>query len=85
MHRKALDRIAIGPVTAEKENHALPVLDVIEYEDMVFYVFPLMHQGFAYPWYFSFNEVVDACEQLLEVSPWTPCCSKRWLRSMAGL
>ena len=66
-HRKALDRLTGGHTAALSHNHVLPVLDKIEHEDMLFYVFPMMDDGFSYPWYFSFNEVIDACEQVLEV------------------
>lgn len=68
MHRKALDRLALGNTAALGANHVLPVLDKIEYEDMLFYVFPLMAEGFLRPWYFCFKEIIDACEQVLEVS-----------------
>jgi hypothetical protein len=65
--------LAVGHTAALGENHVLPVLDKIEHEDMVFYVFPLLEEGFSNPWYFSFNDVIDACEQVLEVSE----CVKR--------
>jgi hypothetical protein len=69
MHRKALERLAIGHTAALGENHVLPILDKIEHEDMIFYVFPLMSEGFSEPWYYSFHEGIDACEQVLEVGP----------------
>jgi hypothetical protein len=69
MHRNALDRLAVGHTAALGDNHVLPILDKIEYEDMLFYVSPLIEEGFSYPWYYSFNEIIDACEQVLEVRP----------------
>ena len=68
-HIKALDRLAFGHKAALGTNHVLPVIDKISISDMTFYVFPLMSLGFSTPWYFSFSEVLDACEQIMEVYP----------------
>jgi len=65
-YQKAMDRLAVGTTAALGDNHVLPILDKIEHDDMLFHVFPLMDEGFVRPWYFSFAEIVDACEQVLE-------------------
>ena len=52
-------------------NHAVPVLREMMHEvhdDMIFAVFPLLSMGFDYPWFYRFSEVLDAVEQVLEVT-----------------
>jgi hypothetical protein len=66
-HLTALRRLATGRIASRGDNHAVPVLREIVYEDMVFAVFPLMDTGFDAPWYYNFGEIVDAVEQVLEV------------------
>lgn len=65
-HRTALERLATGNSAQIGNNHVVPVLDKIEHEDLIFYVFPLMDIGFIRPWFYSFDEVIHACEQVLE-------------------
>jgi len=67
-HSMALSRLAAGDVAAMGENHTVPVLQQIVNKDMTFAVFPLMSPGFDYPWYYRFSEVLDAVEQILEVT-----------------
>ena len=38
------------------------------HDDMIFAVFPLLSMGFDYPWFYRFSEVLDAVEQVLEVT-----------------
>jgi hypothetical protein len=65
-HRAALERL-VSDQKAWHDDHILPVLAEIVYQDMTFAVFPLMWTGSAYPWYYRFSEVLDAVEQVLEV------------------
>ena len=44
------------------------MLREIVLDDMVFAVFPLMPEGFDIPWYYDFAELIDAVDQVLEVS-----------------
>jgi hypothetical protein len=57
-----------GVDTSRGLNHAVPVLQTLKNDrDMVFNVFPLMSEGFFFPWYHKFSEVLDVIEQVLEV------------------
>jgi hypothetical protein len=67
-HRMSLSRLATGDNALRGDNHAVPVLREIVHDDMIFAVFPLLSMGFDYPWYFRFSEVLDAVEQVLEVT-----------------
>jgi hypothetical protein len=78
-HLAALRRLATGHVAFRGENHIVPMLREIALDDMVFAVFPLMHEGFESPWHYNYGEVVDAVYQMIEVSV-TP-----WLRSPSYL
>jgi hypothetical protein len=64
----ALDRLATGNAASRGDNHVVPVLDKIYHGNLTFYVFPLMANGYEYPWYFIFPEVLDAIKQILEAS-----------------
>jgi hypothetical protein len=65
-HLAALSRLGTGFNALRGENHVVPVLKEIVYNDMIFAVFPLMHSGFDDPWFYRFSEVLDAVEQILE-------------------
>ena len=67
-HRNALSRVAKGDNALRGTNHAVPVLQELVHEDMVFAVFPLLSWGFDYPWFYVFSEVINAVEQVLEVT-----------------
>ena len=67
-HRVALSRLATGDNALRGSNHAVPVLRELVHEDMIFAVFPLLSWGFDYPWFYRFSEVLDAVEQVLEVT-----------------
>ena len=67
-HRNALSRLATGDNALRGSNHVVPVLQELMHEDMIFTVFPLLSCGFDYPWFYRFSEVVDAVEQVLEVT-----------------
>ena len=67
-HRNALSRVATGDNALRGTNHAVPVLRELVHEDMVFAVFPLLSFGFDYPWFYHFSEVLNAVEQVLEVT-----------------
>jgi hypothetical protein len=67
-YRKSLSRLATGNNALRGNNHAVPVLQEIVHDDMIFAVFPLLKWGFDYPWFYSFSEVLDAVEQVLEVT-----------------
>ena len=67
-HRNALSRVATGDNALRGTNHAVPVLRELVHEDMVFAVFPLLSFGFDYLWFYHFSEVLNAVEQVLEVT-----------------
>ena len=67
-HRNALSRVAKGDNALRGTNHAVPVLQELVHEDMIFAVFPLLSWGFDYPWFYHFCEVINAVEQVLEVT-----------------
>jgi hypothetical protein len=67
-HRTALSRVATGNNALRGNNHVVPVLQEIVHDDMIFAVFPLMADGFDDPWFYHFSEVLDAVEQVLEVT-----------------
>ena len=67
-HRMALARVATGDNALRGSNHTVPVLQELVHEDMIFTVFPLLAWGFDYPWFYHFSEVIDAVEQILEVT-----------------
>jgi hypothetical protein len=67
-HRTALSRLATGDNALRGSNHAVPVLQELVHEDMIFAVFPLLSFGFDYPWFYRFSEVLNAVEQVLEVT-----------------
>lgn len=70
-NRDVLIRLmAVGEDRGERHriNHAVPVLQELVHDDMIFAVFPLLSWGFDYPWFYRFSEVVDAVEQVLEVT-----------------
>lgn len=50
------------------ENHVIPLLDVVEHLDMIFAVTPLFSTGYATPWFHTYDEVLEAMEQSIEVS-----------------
>jgi hypothetical protein len=66
-HRDALLRLATGTNAIRADNYVVPVLQTVEHEDMVFFVFPLLSSGFHDPWFFRFHEIIEAIEQVLEV------------------
>lgn len=49
------------------DNHCLPVLRILSVNDMIFAVFPLLAEGFRYPWYQSIAEVMDSVTQISKV------------------
>ena len=67
-HRMSLSRVATGNNALLGNNHVVPVLQELVHDDMIFAVFPLMAEGFDYPWFYRFSEVLDAVEQVLEVT-----------------
>jgi hypothetical protein len=67
-HCAALDRLTTGDAALRGDNHVVPVLHKIYHEDKTFFVFPLMANGYEYPWYFVFPEVLDVVKQILEAS-----------------
>ena len=67
-HRMSLSRVATGDNALQGRNHAVPLLQELVHDDMVFAVFPLLSMGFTYPWYYNLAEVLNAVEQVLEVT-----------------
>ena len=65
-----MSRLAKGDNALRGTNHAVPVLQELVHDDMIFAVFPLMSTGYAFtlPWYYRFTEVLNAVEQVLEVT-----------------
>lgn len=51
------------------ENHALPLLAVLEKDDMAFAVFPLITANMHLPWYYTVAEVFQFVREVLEVRP----------------
>ena len=70
-HRMALSCVATGNNALRGNNHAVPVLREIVLDDKIFAVFPLMAEGFDDAWFYRFSEVLDAVEQVLEVTVFT--------------
>ena len=66
-HLTALRRLGTGLVAFRGENHIVPILREIILDDMIFAVFPLMHEAFDSPWYYNYGELVDAVCQVTEV------------------
>jgi hypothetical protein len=67
-HRMSLSRVATGDNALRGTNHAVPVLRELVHDDMIFAVFPLLSMCFTFPWYYRFSEVLNAIEQVLEVT-----------------
>ena len=67
-HRTSLSRLATGDIALLGNNHVVPVLQELVHDDMIFAVFPLLSWGFDYPWFYRFTKVLDAVEQVLEVT-----------------
>ena len=67
-HLVSLARLATGDNALRGSNHTVPVLRQLVHEDMIFAVFPLLSWGFDYPWFYRFSEVLNAVEQVLEVT-----------------
>jgi len=66
-HRLALSRLATDDMSLTGPNHTIPVLDELVHEDMVFAVFPKLHEWTFVPWYYSFSEMLDSVTQTVEV------------------
>ena len=67
-HRMSLSRVATGDNALQGRNHAVPLLQELVHDDMIFAVFPLLSMGFNWPWYYNFSEVLNDVEQVLEVT-----------------
>ena len=67
-HRMSLSHLATGHNALRGTNHAVPVLQELLHDDMIFAVFPLLSRGFNHPWFYRFSEVLGAVEQILEVT-----------------
>jgi hypothetical protein len=67
-YRMPLSRLAIGDIALDGRNHTVPVLRELVHDDMIFAVFPLLGTGFDRPWFYRFSEVLNAVEQVLEVT-----------------
>ena len=53
----------------DPHNRALPMIDELELEDMVFGIFPLVRPGgLTVRWFNSTNEVFQALDEVLSVS-----------------
>ncbi|KAF8523035.1 kinase-like domain-containing protein [Gautieria morchelliformis] len=65
-HLAALRRLGTGDVAFRRDNHIVPMLREIVLDDMIFVVFPLLHDGFDSPWYYNYGEVLDAVYQVTE-------------------
>lgn len=52
----------------DPRNHVIPLLDKLEYLDMVFAVTPLLScVNFSSPWFYDYAEALEAISQVLEV------------------
>jgi hypothetical protein len=67
-HQKSLSHLATGDIALDGRNHTVPVLRELVHDNMIFAVFPLLEMGFDYPWFYRFSEVINAVEQVLEVT-----------------
>jgi hypothetical protein len=63
----ALRRLATGLTAFRGDNHIVPIFREIIHGDMIFAIFPLMIQGFDWPWFYDLREIFDAVEQVLQV------------------
>jgi hypothetical protein len=66
-HRLALSRLVTDDKSLTGPNHTVPVLEELVHGDMVFAVFPKLHDWILLPWYYSFSEVLDSVTQTVEV------------------
>ena len=73
-HRTSLSRLATGDNALRGDNHTVPVLRELVHDDMIFAVLPLLLVGFDRPWFYRFSEVLDAVDQILEVTIFTCGC-----------
>ena len=72
-HLEILRKVARGNLSLFSDNHTLPLLDTIEFEDIAFGLFPMSgfslaeaYNGWAQN---SVGDIVDMILQALEVSP----------------
>lgn len=76
-HLQILRKIARGSLSLFSENHALPLLDTIQFDDIVFGLFP--RSGFSLAMAYGFwaknsaGDVIDMVMQALEVNSFTVC------------
>lgn len=67
-HSRALDRLGTPELTFLPQNHSLPILNRIVYENQYhFAVFPMMEDVQSLPDFHDYVEAVDYVEQLVEV------------------
>lgn len=62
-----LRSIATGVNAAIDRNHALPMLQEIYCDNLVFGVFPLVGSYFAPAWFSNIAQVLEAMSQVMEV------------------
>ena len=67
-HSRALDRLGAKHLASMPQNHALPVLNRIAYENKYYFaVFPMMQDVLSLPDFHDYVEAADYIEQLVEV------------------
>ncbi|KAJ3902553.1 hypothetical protein F5879DRAFT_222457 [Lentinula edodes] len=58
--------VAIGTKGGIDRNHVLPLLGIIEHENLIFGVFPLIGMSLLHPWFANLNQMLEAIHQILE-------------------
>ncbi|KAK0442410.1 hypothetical protein EV421DRAFT_1710862 [Armillaria borealis] len=67
-HYKAIRHLSAGPTAFRGDNHALPLLNELEFNGLRFVVFPLLSIGGPWlPWYYNADEVLDYLSQIFQV------------------
>ncbi|PBK60618.1 hypothetical protein ARMSODRAFT_722197 [Armillaria solidipes] len=66
-HYKAIRRLSAGPTAFRGDNHALPLLNELEFNGLRFVVFPLLSIGGPWlPWYYNADEILDYLSQIFQ-------------------
>lgn len=71
----ALREVATGKNAGIDRNHALPMLQEIHHNNLVFGVFPLVGSWFVPAWFVDINHCLEAISQIMEVCLLLLCIS----------
>lgn len=67
MHLHILRKLCTGPLALRADNHTLPMIEELHYDDMVFAVFPRVGDSIESPWFENYHQFFDFLVQTLEV------------------